>query len=64
MVRLSFVQLALFSANWKRMSLTDDDLRALEASIACSPDGHPVVRGTGGLRKIRFALSVPLSGAS
>ena len=37
------------------MKLTDDHLRALESLIAAAPADPPVMRGTGGLRKIRFA---------
>jgi hypothetical protein len=33
----------------------DDDLRALEIAIMAKPDGAPIVKGTGGLRKVRFA---------
>ena len=54
-MHLSFIQLSAFSSNWKRMRLTDEDLSALESAIAETPDGPPVMRGTGGLRKVRFA---------
>jgi len=55
-VELSFIQLSAFASNWKRMKLADDDLRVLESAIAtAAPDAPPVMRGTGGLRKIRFA---------
>ena len=37
------------------MKLTDEDLGALESAIAQAPEAAPVMRGTGGLRKIRFA---------
>jgi hypothetical protein len=37
------------------LKLTDDDLRALETCIMLNPQGPPVVQGTGGLRKVRFA---------
>ena len=37
------------------MQLNDDDLRALESAIAQAPASAPVMRGTGGLRKIRLA---------
>jgi len=37
------------------LKLADSDLLALEALIARSPEALPVMRGTGGLRKIRFA---------
>ena len=34
---------------------SDDDLRLLELSIMLSPGAAPLIRGTGGLRKMRFA---------
>lgn len=37
--------------------MTDDDLQALEFQILDGPAVAPVVRGTGGLRKTRFAPS-------
>ena len=58
MEELSFIQLSAFSKNWKRLGLTDDDLRVLESAIQNGPTTPPVMKGTGGLRKIRFA---PLS---
>jgi hypothetical protein len=56
-VQLSFIQLDVFRASWKRLKLTDDDLRALELAIMTNPTAAPSMRGTGGLRKIRFAPS-------
>ena len=44
-----------FVREWNRQRLTDEDLVALEEEIARAPESAPVVRGTGGLRKIRFA---------
>jgi hypothetical protein len=63
-VQLSFIQLSAFSSNGKRMKLTDDDLRALESAIAQAPADAPVMRGTGGLRKIRFAPHASSGGKS
>lgn len=37
------------------MGLDDDDLRTLQVMIMVDPIGSPVVQGTGGLRKLRFA---------
>ena len=37
------------------MDLTDDDLRALEIAIMCEPVAGDVIKGTGGIRKLRFA---------
>jgi hypothetical protein len=49
-----FIQLGSFEKDWARLGLDDDDLRALEVLIMMGPDLHPVVPGTGSLRKIRF----------
>lgn len=52
---LNFVLLDPFPRAWKTLGLDDDDQRALEIAIMAWPDNPPVVAGTGGLRKIRFA---------
>jgi hypothetical protein len=66
-VRFTFIQPASFAADWRRLGLTDEDLRALEAEIMARPDAGAVMRGTGGLRKMRFAppsLNTGKSGAT
>jgi hypothetical protein len=63
-MRLSFIQLAGFRANWNRLKMTDDDLRDLEAAILAGPSRPPIMRGTGGLRKIRFASERASAGKS
>jgi hypothetical protein len=52
---LRFVRFPAFTRDWERFGLSDADLRALEAAILKDPTRAPVVRGTGGLRKLRFA---------
>lgn len=52
---LRFIQSQVFARDWASHGLTDDDLRALEVAIMTGPDRWPVMAGTGGLRKIRFA---------
>jgi hypothetical protein len=52
---LWFVQVDQFVSAWKKLSLIDEDLRALEFQIIGDPTGAPVVAGTGGVRKLRFA---------
>ncbi len=54
---LDFVELDIFTADWRRLRLDDDDLLELQVSIMLSPKGSPVISGTGGLRKLRFAPS-------
>ena len=54
-MKLTFVQLAMFVADWKHLKLTDDDLQALEQLIMQRPEAGAVMSGTGGMRKVRFA---------
>ena len=35
--------------------LTDEERMAMEFVIACAPEEHPVIPGTGGFRKARWA---------
>jgi hypothetical protein len=50
-----FVELDGFTNDWQDRRLSDDDLHALQLAIMEKPKGAPVLPGTGGLRKIRYA---------
>jgi hypothetical protein len=50
-----FIELPGFTRAWASLGLSDDDLTALQVAILDGPNRYPVVPGTGGLRKIRFA---------
>ncbi len=52
---LRFVQIDPFPRQWKDNGLDDDDLKALEIGIMAGPSRPPVVPGSNGLRKLRFA---------
>ena len=53
---LHFVEMDEFRGDWKQLGLNDDeDIWALQIAIMCNPRGSPVIPGTGGLRKMRFA---------
>lgn len=52
----TFIQTREFSSNWDRLGFDDDDLRILELDIMLNPNKYPVMQGTGGLRKARFAF--------
>jgi hypothetical protein len=54
-MRFSFIQLRPFEQKWRAARLQDEDLQALERMIMERPDAGDVMRGTGGLRKMRFA---------
>lgn len=51
-----FVELPSFAARWKALGLTDDDLLRLELDLLADPKLGAVIRGTGGIRKVRFAF--------
>lgn len=51
-----FVELPSFRAKWKLLGLGDDDLRRLELELLSDPKVGAVMRGTGGIRKVRFAF--------
>lgn len=52
----TFIQTREFTKNWDGLGLDDDDLRRLELQIISDPQIGAVIRGTGKLRKMRFAL--------
>ena len=45
-----------FERQWKAMGLTDTELKYLQEQLLLNPQQGPVVKGTGGLRKIRVAF--------
>ena len=61
---LRFVQVGSFAQSWKGLGLGDAALRELEMLINVDPAAAPVIVGTGGLRKIRFAPSSWRTGKS
>ena len=54
-MKLTFVQTPIFAAQALRLGLNDEDIRALEQLILDYPERGNVMKGTGGVRKIRFA---------
>ncbi|HEY8750532.1 MAG TPA: type II toxin-antitoxin system RelE/ParE family toxin [Tepidisphaeraceae bacterium] len=52
---LTFIQTPVFIAQAKRLRLTDEDVQALEQLVLEHPEHGDLMRGTGGVRKIRFA---------
>ena len=55
MVR-QFVETTIFTKHWNEMGLNDDDLSELQSHIMRNPQAGDVIAGTGGARKIRYAL--------
>ena len=52
----TFVELPIFRTRWKEMGLNDDDLRRLQEELLADPKVGEVMKGTGGVRKMRFAF--------
>ncbi|HEX8200647.1 MAG TPA: hypothetical protein VF590_09180 [Isosphaeraceae bacterium] len=50
-----FVRFTAFTRDWERLGLDEAALRSLETEILKDPGRSPMIPGTGGLRKIRFA---------
>jgi hypothetical protein len=52
---LDFVETRRFTADWEAMGLNDNALLAMQLAIISNPKAGTVMRGTEGLRKLRFA---------
>ena len=61
MVR-TFYEMKLFTKKWQDLGFTDDELSQLQQVLLENPKAGDVMKGTGGLRKVRFAF--PGSGKS
>jgi Uncharacterized protein conserved in bacteria len=51
----TFVETMEFQSRWKALGMTEDDLQELQNFLLEHPDAAPVVQGTGGVRKLRWA---------
>jgi hypothetical protein len=60
----AFIMTKTFDKRWEELNLTDDDLSKLQDYIIKNPNAGDVIQGTGGLIKLRFALSNTNKGKS
>ena len=51
-----FIRLPQFEKQCKHMNLDDDDIVAIEIALLDNPTIGAVIKGTGGIRKVRFPL--------
>lgn len=51
-----FVHTKEFDDRWRSLSLTDNELSELQMYLCENPDAGVVMQGTGGIRKVRWAL--------
>jgi hypothetical protein len=62
---LDFIELPEFTKRWAALGLDDeDDLSALQLSIMAGPTSAKPIKGTNGIRKLRFAPRKWKSGKS
>ena len=52
----TFVELPIFRAKWKALGLREDELKRLQEELLPDPKLGAVMKETGGVRKMRFAL--------
>lgn len=55
-MKQEFIYVSHFDKKWEDVGLKDDELCSLEDYIMENPDAAPIIVGTGGLRKLRWAL--------
>jgi len=55
-MKVEFVSIDVFNRVWDDLGLTDDDLKDLQEYLIINPETGSVIQGTGGVRKIRWAL--------
>lgn len=51
-----FVYMTTFEKQWTNVGLTDEELKELEVLLCENPEAGDMIQGTGGLRKLRWAL--------
>jgi len=51
-----FIHTKIFDKLWEAIGCNDDDLAELQKTICKNPKKYPVIKGTGGIRKIRIPL--------
>ena len=55
-MKRTFVETQIFTKRWSEQGLTDDNLLELQKFIIKNPSAGDVIKGAGGLTKLRFAL--------
>ena len=55
-MKREFIETPSFTKKWFSLGFTDDDLAGLQQFLIKNPDAGDTMVGTGGLKKIRYAL--------
>ena len=56
MINRTFIEVPSFTKKWESLGLTDDDLNRLQTELLNNPKIGDVIKGTGGLRKLRIPM--------
>ena len=51
----TFVETKEFQSRWKALGMMEDYLRDLQSFLLENPEIAPIIQGTGGVRKLRWA---------
>lgn len=51
-----FIEVPLFTKRWTEIGLSLDEFFALQNALLDNPQAGPIMEGTGGIRKLRFAI--------
>lgn len=54
-MKREFIETKEFQSRWKALGMTEGDLQALQEYLLKNPTAGPVIQGTGGVRKLRWA---------
>lgn len=55
-IERTFIETDFFTKKWFKLDYTDDDLAILQNELIKKIDKAPIMKGTGGIRKYRFAM--------
>ena len=55
-MKREFVMTEWFDSSWEEQDLNDENLRLLQGELLRNPKIGDVIKGTGGFRKMRFAI--------
>jgi len=55
-MKRTFIETRIFVKRWGELNLNDGDLSKLQEFIMKNPQAGDIIKGTGGLTKLRFAL--------
>ncbi|MCD7752845.1 MAG: type II toxin-antitoxin system RelE/ParE family toxin [Lachnospiraceae bacterium] len=56
-MKRTFIEVASFTEKWLMSGFSDEHLRKIENTLLKNPKAGAVIRGTGGLRKLRIPVN-------